>query len=98
MNITISISSVATALLLCMNAHAADSSAHFPTKPLRMVVPFAPGGGADLTARIISEALAKKLGQPVVVENKAGAGATIGAAYVARSAPDGYTILYTTPG
>ncbi|ETF03420.1 MFS transporter [Advenella kashmirensis W13003] len=97
MNITISISSVATALLLCMNAHAA-SSTNFPTKPLRMVVPFAPGGGADLTARIISEALAKKLGQPVVVENKAGAGATIGAAYVARSAPDGYTILYTTPG
>ncbi len=93
----LSISSVMAALLLCTGVHAADTPS-FPTKPLRMVVPFAPGGGADMTARIISETLAKKLGQPVVVENKAGAGATIGAAYVARSAPDGYTILYTTPG
>ncbi|HBP28799.1 MAG: Bug family tripartite tricarboxylate transporter substrate binding protein [Advenella sp.] len=91
------ISSVMAALLLCTGVQAADTQT-FPNKPLRMVVPFAPGGGADMTARIISETLAKKLGQPVVVENKAGAGATIGAAYVARSAPDGYTILYTTPG
>jgi tripartite-type tricarboxylate transporter receptor subunit TctC len=63
-----------------------------------MVVPFAPGGGADLTARVVAETLSKKLKQQVIVENKAGAGGLIGAAAVARADPDGYTLLYTTPG
>lgn len=74
-------------------AHAA-----YPDRPIRMIVPFAPGGGADLTARVVADTLGKKLGQPVIIENKAGAGGVIGAAAVARSDPDGYTLLYTTPG
>lgn len=70
----------------------------FPTRPLKMVVPFSPGGGADFLARAISEALSRRLGQTVIVENKPGGGATIGALAVATAPPDGYTMLYGTPG
>ena len=61
-------------------------------------MPFAPGGGADLMARILADPLSKRLGQPIVIENKPGAGATLGADFVAKAAPDGYTLLWTTPG
>jgi len=71
---------------------------NYPVKPIKIVVPFAPGGAADTTARLMSEPLAKQLGQTVIVENKPGGGATIGASYVANAPADGYTILYTTPG
>ena len=70
----------------------------WPSSPIRLVVPFAPGGAADLMARILAEPLAKRLGQPIVIENKPGGGATLGADFVAKAAQDGYTLLWTTPG
>ncbi|MGA0570226.1 Bug family tripartite tricarboxylate transporter substrate binding protein [Variovorax sp. VNK109] len=70
----------------------------FPTKPIRIVVPFPPGGSTDLLARRIGEKLAAAWGQPVVVENRAGAGGTVGADYVAKSPADGYTLLMGVTG
>src|SRR5690606_22629951 len=65
--------------------------------PIRLVIGFAPGGAADTVARSMSEAFSKSLGQTVVVENKPGAGSSIAAAFVAKAAPDGYTVLIASP-
>jgi tripartite-type tricarboxylate transporter receptor subunit TctC len=70
----------------------------YPAKPVRMIVPFPAGGPADLVARMLSAKLPETWGQPLVVENRGGAGGNIGTAAVARAAPDGYTILLTTSG
>lgn len=87
---------VATAGLSAPLAQAADSA--FPDKPITIVVPFPPGGSTDLLARKIGESLSTTLGQPVVVENRGGAGGTVGANYVAKSDPDGYTLLMGVTG
>lgn len=79
----------AGALLVCAGA-AAQS---FPAKPIRVVVPFPPGGGTDIVARAVSPKMSEVLGQPVIIENRAGAGGNIGTDVVAKSAPDGYTLL-----
>jgi tripartite-type tricarboxylate transporter receptor subunit TctC len=77
---------------------AAHAQGEWPNRALRLVVPFAPGGPTDVMARVLSQGLTAALGQPVVVENRAGGGGNVGVAYVGRSAPDGYTLLVTSTG
>lgn len=84
---------ILAALLLAPLACLAQA---YPTKPIRLIVPFPPGGVADLIARPVAEKISVSLGQPVIIENRGGATGTIGAAYVANSAPDGYTLLFGT--
>jgi tripartite-type tricarboxylate transporter receptor subunit TctC len=82
--------------LACLSLLAAGAWAQtFPSKQVTLVVPFPPGGGPDVAARVIAEKLAPRLGQPVVVENRPGAGALLGASFVAKAAPDGHTLLLT---
>jgi tripartite-type tricarboxylate transporter receptor subunit TctC len=66
----------------------------YPTRPITLVVPFPPGGPTDASARLIGKEMASSLGQPVVIENRAGAGGTVGSAAVARASADGYTLLW----
>jgi tripartite-type tricarboxylate transporter receptor subunit TctC len=81
--------------LLTASARAQDA---WPSRPLRLVIPFTPAGTTDLTGRVAAERLAARLGQPVIVENRAGAGGNVGAEFVAKAEPDGYTLLLTTIG
>jgi tripartite-type tricarboxylate transporter receptor subunit TctC len=70
----------------------------YPSRPIRMVVPFVAGGASDILARVIGQGLSEELGQPVVVDNRAGAGGNIGSDHVAKSAPDGYTLVLASVG
>ncbi|MGA1394499.1 MAG: Bug family tripartite tricarboxylate transporter substrate binding protein [Burkholderiaceae bacterium] len=87
---------LAAPLLAGSMASAAHAQAGWPTKPVRMVIAFPPGGPTDIVSRIIASELARLLGQQVVVENRPGAGGNLGAEQVARAAADGYTIFYNT--
>ncbi|PVY80552.1 tripartite-type tricarboxylate transporter receptor subunit TctC [Cupriavidus alkaliphilus] len=89
---------IALAAACAAGASASALAQSWPARPLRMVVPFPPGSSPDLIARILTEKLATALGQPVVVENRPGAGGNIGTGMVARAAPDGYTLLFTING
>ena len=82
------------ALALPLALHAQD----YPSRPVRIVVPFQPGGGSDTLGRLLAEKLTARWGQPVVVENRAGAGGNLGAGFVAQSSPDGHTLLLSSPG
>ncbi|WP_418149454.1 tripartite tricarboxylate transporter substrate binding protein [Variovorax paradoxus] len=84
---------IATTSALAIAATPAHAQQDYPNKPIRLIVPFTPGGVTDILARTVGEQLAARLGQPVIVENKAGAGTAIGARFVADAKPDGYTLL-----
>ena len=87
---------LALALLLPVAGDALAQA--FPTKPVRIIIGFPPGGGIDIVARIMAPKLSEALGQPVIVENKPGAGGVLGTDFVAKSAPDGHTIFFGTTG
>ena len=89
----VAVSALLPALLCSFAPRAAAQTPPWPTKAITMIVPFPPGGLADLVARPVAEAMSRELGQPVVIENKAGAGGGIGMSQAAKARPDGYTIL-----
>ena len=76
----------------------AQAQQKFPAKPIRFLVPFSPGGGTDTLARVLAQKMGENWGQPVVVENRTGAGGSIGTAIAAKAVPDGYTLLVSSPG
>lgn len=88
----------AAAIALAVVAPSTLHAQAWPTRPITMVVPFPAGSSSDVVARLVAAELTEKLGQQVIVENRAGAGGNIGGAAVARAEPDGYTLLFTTPG
>ena len=91
------IAGVSAALLIASGALAQDPAADYPNRPIKIVVCVPAGGGVDTVARIVAEGLHQKLGQPVIVENRAGAAGNIGAEVVFTSDPDGYTLLAAQP-
>ncbi len=87
------------ALALALQCFAASAfAADYPNKPIRLVVPYAPGGGADSVARIVAKRVSEQMGQPIVIDNKGGAGSILGTDIVAKAEPDGYTLLLGQSG
>ncbi|TXL75712.1 tripartite tricarboxylate transporter substrate binding protein [Vineibacter terrae] len=86
------------ALLIACVWTAGAAAQDYPSKPIRMIVPYPPGGATDILARNIQQSMGEILGQPIVIDNKAGAGGSIGTAQAARSAPDGYTLVFGNLG
>jgi tripartite-type tricarboxylate transporter receptor subunit TctC len=89
---------ILAAFVATLLAAGASAQANWPTKPIRMIVPFTAGSVTDIIGRTVAESMSRSLGQPVLIENKPGAGGTIGAAQVAKSEPDGYTVLIHSSG
>ena len=91
-----SIAAIAGLALFGLAAGSSASHADYPDRPIRIIVPYTPGGTVDVLARMLGPRLTEAWGQPVVIENRPGAGGNIGAEFVARAAPDGYTLFLAT--
>jgi tripartite-type tricarboxylate transporter receptor subunit TctC len=96
--IRVAIAALAVTMAVTVATTVAHAQAKFPTRVVKMIVPYPPGGGTDLLARVLADQLGRRLGQSVIVENIGGAGGNIGAAEVARADPDGHTLLFASPG
>ena len=88
--------SVALSSALCVYAVPGDAADAYPSRPVRLVIPFSPGGAADVPGRMVAQRLSELLGQQIVIDNRPGAGGIIGAEVVAHAAPDGYTLLMSS--
>src|SRR4051812_7090421 len=86
------------ALAACGSASAQEDPAKYPTRPIHIIVGFTAGGGNDIIARVFGQKLSESLGQAAIIENRPGAGAIVATEYVAKSAPDGYTLLVGASG
>jgi tripartite-type tricarboxylate transporter receptor subunit TctC len=95
MTLILTLIRMAAGALLAIFAGSAAAQA-YPSKPIRLMVPFPPGGSTDIVARIVAQKLGSQLGQPLVIENRGGAGGTLGTAVVAKAAPDGYSLVVGT--
>lgn len=85
-------------VLFAVGGMSAIAQGVYPTRPIRLIVPYAPGGGTDILGRLLAQALTEALGQQVVIDNRPGANAMIGSSIVAKATPDGYTLLMATNG
>jgi tripartite-type tricarboxylate transporter receptor subunit TctC len=86
------------AVVLCMIGAGVSLAQPYPMKPIRLIVPWPPGGSTDILARMVAQKLAEALGQPMIIDNRAGAGGMIGSDVVAKSSADGYTLLMGSSG